>query len=224
MGIFNEHYFHKSSRQYKAVMMKIMSDLKIHTEGKLVQIPLTNMGGKRDQTQQGVNGTYPRATIKFDGYQKSQERQLHKNNRSLVLHDKSGSQKQRVAMDFLFTYSVRCKKQSDVEQLVEQIVPAFEPSVDFKFYDNADLKNHQNIKIKLESFETPDNWEGDGEEPDYYDAAFTFRLAGYLYRASSGTGVIESVHVDLTICNGTEFDDSTDEFIEDWVVVTMEDL
>ncbi|QZI90459.1 hypothetical protein MYOV003v1_p0135 [Vibrio phage 207E48.1] len=202
MGLFTKHFYHKTTRTYTAVLTAIMSELQVNTENKLVQIPITPLGGTRDKPDgiSPTNGVYPRGTLAFVGYVPEDERQLSNNQHRHRTSDNTSTQLMRMPMGYQFRVAYRFKKADEAYQVIEQVVPAFSPSLDFRWEDNADLGNHQNLKVKLDSFEIDDNWEGDSEEPDYHDVSFTFTLSGHLYRRTSKTSsIINSVDIDLAV-------------------------
>ncbi|CAL9978823.1 tail sheath stabilizer [Vibrio phage D528] len=202
MSLFKNHYYHRTTRTYAAVLFSIFSELKIKTENKVVEIPLTPLSGNRGKPegQSPTNGVYPRGTIGFIGYVPDDSRQLNNNGGMVRSKDHKNSQVMRMPMGYQFKLSYRFKKSDDAYQVVEQVVPAFTPSLDFKWVDNKDLDNEQNVKVKLDSFDIDDNWEGAGEEPDYYDVTFTLTLNGHMYRHTrSGDSEIKTVVIDLAV-------------------------
>ncbi|CAM0001282.1 tail sheath stabilizer [Vibrio phage K469] len=223
MSLFKKHYYHKTTRSYGAVLMAIFSDLKVDTEGKLVEIPITPLTGIRDKSdgQSPTNGVYPRGTLGFESYVTDDERQLNNNQHRLRNEDMDKSQLMRVPMGYQFKVSYRFKKADEAYQVVEQVVPAFQPSLDFKWKDNNDLSNTQNVKVKLDSFEIEDNWEGSGDEPDYHDVTFIVTMSGYMYRrTTTGSDEIKHVVIDLATFPETLSDipvDMTDKS-HNWVV------
>ncbi|AUR97913.1 tail sheath stabilizer, partial [Vibrio phage 1.244.A._10N.261.54.C3] len=201
MSLFDKHYYHKSTRKYGHVLSLILSSMQVNTEGKLVQIPLSYVGGDRDKLdgQQITNGVMPRATLKFIRYEPSDDRQLT-NNQQRIKTTGNANQLMRIPMGFQFRMVAVCKKQDEQYQIFEQMIPAFTPSLDFKMVDNEDVNNQQNIKVTLESYDISDDWEGDGENHTHYNVEFTFTLHGYLYRRTiDNGGPIDKVYIDISV-------------------------
>lgn len=195
MSIFKRHYYHGSIQRYISLMVYLMQDMQVESEGSLRKVPLKYTGGEHRVPSESVNAL-PYATMVFNDNEGDDQRLLNKHENKLITSDIK--QNQRISNTFQFEYRVRCKKQDEAFQVLEQMLAAFTPSIDVAITDNATAKE-QNIKIKITSWSIDDTWEGDGEEPNYYDVTFTYDLMGYLYRMDSEPLVITGVDISRTV-------------------------
>lgn len=214
MSLFTRYYYHGSAELYTYVMACLFKDIKIYTEGKLVTIPISYFGGKHNTVEDvSKSRVLPRGLLKFEGIEKNPEGQLNKHGPRLRASTGLNAATQRVKNSFEFTVQFSCKHSVDAFQLIEQVVPAFDPTLDFEINETESFKIKQNIKVKLESYMISDNYEGDGEEASRHNVEFKFKLDGYLYRKPDIVGIIKTIHLHLTI------DDETGEVINDWIKV-----
>lgn len=179
MSVFKNYYYHGSIKRYISLMMYLFQDLQVVSEGKKRAIPMRYSGGEHRIPKESVNAL-PFATMVFTDNETDEIRLLNKHENKLITNQTK--QNQRVSNSFMFEYRVRCKKQDEAFQVLEQVLAAFTPSLDVSIGDNDEVATAQNIKIKITSWSIDDSWEGDSEEPNFYDVMFTFDLSGFLYR------------------------------------------
>lgn len=208
MSLFKRHYNHKSSEKYIKLMAYLMQDMQVETNGKLVGVPLYYTGGERRVEGRDV---LPRAGMKLVTVEPDPNRTFNR------YHNHHGSMNQRVACDFIVTYSARAKRHQEVYQILEQILGAFTPSIEVNVIDNDYLDNNQNIDIHLDSWIMDDDWLGEGEEPSYYDLEVTFRMKGYVYRAAPSGG--EGNIIKQIIVQQMELPDDAVNNVTDWIIV-----
>lgn len=196
MSIFKKHYYHGSIKRYIGLMLYLFQDLQVESEGKLRTVPVRYSGGEHRIPKESINAL-PFATMLFSDNETDEIRLLNKHENKLITTQTK--QNQRVPNSFMFEYRVRCKKQDEAFQVLEQVLAVFTPSLDVLISDNDEVATRQNIKIKITSWTIADNWEGDGEEPNYYDVLFTLDLSGYLYRQDASVVSISTVEINRTI-------------------------
>ena len=95
-----------------------------------------------------------------------------------------------------FTLYVMAKNSDDALQIVEQILPYFQPDYTITINDMADMGIKRDVPIILNSVSYEDNYQGDFTERRaiIYTLAFTAKF--YLYGPVTSAGVIKTVKVD----------------------------
>jgi len=201
-GPLETSYYNKRIIRYSRVLGGILSDLQVFTEGKTVRVPMEYLGGLRDQSLPTYQaGTLPVATLKFSGFEVDPEKVL---NRNIKVNYSGAIQRQRVPVLLDYEFCIRTKKQTEMFQIIEQILGEFYPTFDV-LVSNSDLNDiKENLKIIPSSYDFADSFEGTGDEPNFYDLTFMFRIQGaYFYSRTlndgDGGGVIHEVNISLGI-------------------------
>ena len=91
---------------------------------------------------------------------------------------------------------VMAKSGDDALQIIEQILPFFQPEYTITVNDNLDMKQKRDIPIVLTGIDYEDNYEGDftTRRAIVYTLSFTAKF--YLYGPVTSRSVIKSVQVD----------------------------
>ena len=91
---------------------------------------------------------------------------------------------------------VMAKQSDDALQIVEQILPFFQPDYTLTINDMADMGIKRDVPIILNSISYEDNYQGDFETRRalIYNLDFTAKF--YLYGPVTSAGVIKTVQVD----------------------------
>ena len=91
---------------------------------------------------------------------------------------------------------VMAKSGDDALQIIEQILPLFQPEYTITVNDNLDMKQKRDIPIVLTGIDYEDNYEGDftTRRAIIYTLSFTAKF--YLYGPVTSQSVIKSVQVD----------------------------
>ena len=91
---------------------------------------------------------------------------------------------------------VMAKSGDDALQIIEQILPFFQPEYTITVNDNLDMKQKRDVPIVLSGIDYEDNYEGDftTRRAIIYTLSFTAKF--YLYGPVTSQSVIKSVQVD----------------------------
>ena len=91
---------------------------------------------------------------------------------------------------------VMAKSGDDALQIIEQILPFFQPEYTITVNDNLDMKQKRDVPIVLTGIDYEDNYEGDftTRRAIIYTLSFTAKF--YLYGPVTSQSVIKSVQVD----------------------------
>ncbi len=109
---------------------------------------------------------------------------------------KMDSQYMPVPYNIDFSLFVMAKSGDDALQIIEQILPFFQPEYTITVNDNLDMKSKRDIPIVLTGLDYEDNYEGDfvTRRAIIYTLSFTAKF--YLYGPVTSQSVIKQVQVD----------------------------
>ena len=95
-----------------------------------------------------------------------------------------------------FTLFVMAKNSDDALQIVEQILPYFQPDYTITLNDMSDMGIKRDVPIVLGSVSYEDNYQGNFEERRAIIYTLTFTAKFYLYGPVTKQSIIKSVQVD----------------------------
>ena len=95
-----------------------------------------------------------------------------------------------------FTLFVMAKNSDDALQIVEQILPYFQPDYTVTINDMSDMGIKRDVPIVLGSVSYEDNYQGNFEERRAIIYTLTFTAKFYLYAPVTSDKVIKTVQVD----------------------------
>ena len=95
-----------------------------------------------------------------------------------------------------FALSIMSKNSDDGLQILEQILPYFQPDYTVTINDNVAMDSKRDIPIILNSISYEDSYEGDyaSRRSIIYNLAFTLKF--YLYGPVTSSSIIKTVQVD----------------------------
>ena len=95
-----------------------------------------------------------------------------------------------------FTLYVMAKNSDDALQIIEQILPYFQPDYTITLNDMSDMGIKRDVPIILSSVSYEDNYQGNFEERRAIIYTLTFTAKFYLYGPVTSDKVIKTVQVD----------------------------
>jgi hypothetical protein len=110
--------------------------------------------------------------------------------------NKLDSQYMPVPYNIEFTLYAMAKNSDDALQIVEQILPYFQPDYTLTVNDMADMGIKRDVPIILNSVSYEDNYQGDFTERRAIIYTMTFTAKFYLYGPVTSSSVIKTVQVD----------------------------
>lgn len=127
--------------------------------------------------------------------------------------------------DFQFEVRIATKNMNDMLQIVEQIIPYFQPSFNLVINDIPELNIQRDVKCVFGGIQMQDNYEGNFDENRILEWSLSFVVKGYLYPPVENGDIIRkvlaSVYNDVELTNKdvlitTEVNPSTAGFNDDW--------
>lgn len=188
---------HNTILKYIATMKSFFNDLTVtHKDdrGRLItkNIPITY--GRRekalvsddyseDQMLTGNTRVLPCGNITLDAFQVATDRQTNKNRITKfgTKGDKVLYAYNSVPYDFIFTITIRTRGAAEAYQIVEQVAPMFNPTVNLDIWDSLYKEAPTRVAITLDGL--------DVEEPTFEDTSVNIHvvtisctLRGWLYQ------------------------------------------
>ena len=208
-------YYHETIRKVVVAFGTMFNNISLvrkDSDGKVVQsmkVPLAygpkqkflvRLAEDPDLTKQ-VAVTLPRIGFEINGLSYDPSRKL--NRIQQFKKTKSGTQGKSLETQFMpvpynvgFELYVLAKNSDDALQIVEQILPYFQPDYTLTINDMADMGIKRDVPIVLNSISYEDDYEGDftARRSLIYTLSFTAKF--YLYGPVTSQSIIKTVQVD----------------------------
>ena len=231
MAILESHFYHGTIKLYTSIIGTLFDNIKIvRSDGKTIKVPLSYAGQQKQNTRLDQNEDpndvrykmrLPRISYLLTGFEKDDSRATNKMH---VLQEQNvdrqasnglSVQMNRVPYNFNYDVMIKTKHIDDMLQIIEQIVPYFNPSIKVVVKDNPDLDSETTINISLLSNSFQDQFEGAFEEGRVIETVISFSLEGYLYTNTSDSGIIKTVYINYYDLLDPDTILETDVFTED---------
>ena len=217
--MFGEHFYHKKIRNTVIAFGTIFNNVNIKrldSSGNPVQnikVPLSYSPKEkflaRLDAQQDLTGddskvaiTLPRMSFEVTGYSYDGSRKLNKNQKITKVTtnadtSKMNSQYMPVPYDVNFGLSVYVANSDDGLQIIEQILPYFQPDYTVTMIESSTMDTKRDIPIVLNSVDYEDSYTGSltSSRRIIYTLSFTAKI--YLFGPISTSAVIKTVSADL---------------------------
>ena len=219
--MFGQHFYHKSIRNTVIAFGTILNNINIkRTDSsgnplQTVRVPLSYAPKEKfiarlDQNanltgdDSSVAITLPRMSFDVTGYAYDGSRKLNKNQKYSVAKNTSGDEKRvysqysPVPYDVNFELNVFTATSDDGLQVIEQILPYFQPDYTVTMIIDKDyMDTKRDIPFVLESVDYEDSYTGSltSLRRIIYSLKFTAKI--YLYGPISQSAVIKKVSADL---------------------------
>ena len=201
--MLGQYWYHGLVRKYVAVFGTLFNDIYVKRRNssddviETIKVPLaygpkqkflTRISGDPNLDKK-VGMQLPRMGFDMTSMSYSPERMLHPlHNRTAQYQGETGRVKSPVPYDFAFALNIYVKNADDGTQIVEQILPFFQP--DFTVTINAlpTMGIKIDLPIILGGVNVEDSYEGDFQSRRALIWTMDFTVRGYLYPNIKGKG------------------------------------
>jgi len=213
--MFGDHFYHATMRKSVAVFGTLFNNLKVvrkKADGSTInQIRVPLAYGPKDKylarldsstggdAQMGIK--LPRMAFEMTGLTLDQTQKLAKRNIISETHGSDITKKKTIkhytAYDIGMSLYILAKSQDDGLQIVEQILPYFQPeyNVTIKPVDGFNYK--QDVSVILGSVAIDDQYEGDFTERRVLIYQLDFVMKMKFFGPTGDTGIIREVNLDF---------------------------
>jgi len=217
--MFGQHFYHKQIRNTVIAFGTIFNNINIKrldSSGNPLQnikVPLSYSPKEkfiaRLEQQSSLTGsdssvaiTLPRMAFDITGYTYDASRKLNKNQkRGAVTTNadttKLNTQFSPVPYDISFELNVFTSNADDGLQIIEQILPYFQPDYTVTMIESRTMDTKRDIPFILESVDYSDSYAGDLTTTRRIEYTLNFTAKIYLYGPISTSAIIKKVSVDL---------------------------
>ena len=192
-----EYFYNEILRSCIIGFGSLFNDIEVHHTNdngtqSVIQVPIaygpTQKFLARMQQEANLNRpvqmTLPRMSFEFTSLQYDPTRKTTK-NQSFLTTTPDGSQVKRtyapVPYNMGFTLSIYTKLNDDMLQVIEQILPYFQPHYNLSIKFLGNLNEIRDIPVNLDSINMDDDYEGNFETRRALIYTLTFTLKTYLY-------------------------------------------
>ena len=211
-------YYHGAIRKTIVAFGRLFSDIKIereNTDGTIAQtvaVPLAYAPKEKwivriDSDPGLTNNTYtslPRLSFEITGYEYDSSRKTNKMQKILCTDNTTSTNPIRRSVFAPAPYNVNIslyiltKTQEDAMQILEQILPVFNPEYTLSVNAIPDMEVVQDIPVILNSVSAEDNYDGQFTERRFVVHTLTFTLKTNIYGPVQDQGVITTVNANVT--------------------------
>lgn len=189
-------FHHGTIRKYTAAILDLFNDFEIQYENSLGEviskpIPLRYISREKAKlfdeytTEQLLSGNYsilPRASLALQTLAKVDSRVTNKNTKINQYKTDALIEYSFNSVPYEFTYEivVQCRGMNEATQIIEQVAPKFNPTVNIDVWDAANLSEPTRIPVRLTDIQLESE---DYEEisSNIFSVTFSLSLMGNLY-------------------------------------------
>jgi hypothetical protein len=212
-------YYHGAIRKTIIAFGRLFSDIKIARQGndgnvaQTVAVPLAYAPKEKwlvrvDSDPTLTNNVYtslPRLSFEITGYHYDSSRKTNKMNQ-ITCKDATTNASPTAKTVFApapynidISLYVLTKTQEDAMQIVEQILPIFNPEYTLSINAVPEMEIVQDIPVILNSITVEDNYDGSFQERRFVVHTLTFTLKTNIYGPVSENGVILTTNANISI-------------------------
>ena len=217
--MFGDHFYHKKIRNTVIAFGTIFNNVNIKrldSSGNPIQnikVPLSYSPKEkflaRLDAQQDLTGddskvaiTLPRMSFEVTGYSYDGGRKLNKNQKITKVTTnadttKMNSQYMPVPYDVSFSLSVYVANSDDGLQIIEQILPYFQPDYTVTMIEDRTMDTKRDIPFVLNNVDYEDSYTGTLTTSRRIIYTLTFTAKIYMYGPISQSAIIKKVSADL---------------------------
>ena len=189
----SEYFYNEILRRTIIAFGTLFNGITIKQEGSDIRVPLAygptqKFLARLTQTpdlNKATAITLPRMSFEFTGLTYDPSRKVTTTQQFVVKDPTDGTESKKAYMpvpyNMQFELAVMCKLNDDALQIVEQILPYFQPSYNLTVNLVGSIKEKRDIPIVLENITMQDDYEGDFESRRVLMYTLRFTAKTYLF-------------------------------------------
>lgn len=201
--------FHDTILKYIALIQSVFNGLRIshiddHNRVITKNIPMiygrsekAAIANKYSEKQLITGNTHviPYGFISLDAFSKADDRSTNKNRIVKVADDKYSYNS--VPYDFVFSIDIRCRGDSEAYQIVEQVAPMFNPTLNLDVWDSLYKGQSTRVAVTLDGIDvTLPEYEESSD--NIYEVSISCTLRGWIYSPVYSASAIHDVFLNIT--------------------------
>ena len=214
-----EYFYNEIFRKTIIAFGTLFNDITIKQEDSTVKVPLaygpTQKFLARLEESPDLNKrtslTLPRMSFEFTGLTYDSSRKVTTTQQITVKDPNDGSTTKKAYMpvpySMQFELSIMTKLNDDALQIVEQILPYFQPSYNLTVNLLSTIGEKRDVPVVLDNVSFTDDYEGDFSERRALIYTLTFTAKTYLFGPvpSASGGIIKKATIDYSTRKGKDF-------------------
>ena len=207
--MFGTHFYHETIKRSVSVFGTLFNNISIKRPGgEMMKVPLAYGPRQRwiarlqstlDPTAKAIAITLPRMGFELTAIEYDSTRKLTKKTQFKTV-DSTNPQKMKyqyapVPYNFGFTLSILVKNTDDGLQIVEQILPYFQPDYTVTINTVPSMGDKRDVPIILTSVSQEDTYDGDFETRQSLSYTLEFTMKNYIYGPVTDSEVIRTAKV-----------------------------
>jgi len=212
-------YYHGAIRKTIVAFGRLFSDIKIARQGndgaiaQTISVPLAYAPKEKwlvrvDSDPNLSNNTYislPRISFEVTGYHYDASRKTNKMNKIVCKDATSNANPNKKSVFSPAPYNIDIslyiltKTQEDAAQIVEQILPIFNPEYTLSINAVPEMEIVQDIPVILNGVTVEDNYDGSFQERRFVVHTITFTIKTNIYGPVTNQGVIMTSMANVSI-------------------------
>ena len=222
--MLGNHFYHSTIKRAVSVFGTLFNNITIErSDGKIIPVPLAygprsrwiaRLQSTLDPTAKAIAITLPRMGFELTSIEYDSTRKLTKKTQFRAA-DATNPQKMKyqyapVPYNLGFTLSVLVKNTDDGLQIIEQIMPYFQPDYTVTINTIPDMGDKRDVPIILQGISQEDTYEGDLETRQVLTYSLEFIMKNYIYGPVTKSEVIRTAKVRTYLEPGSGEISSTD--------------
>lgn len=210
------HFYNKSIRKYVVLLTQLFSNIEVYRERGNIRVPITYASKERfiaklnhmdtENKVARIETILPRISVYMTNMTYDATRKTNVSNRASQraiggIRPKLNTQFNAVPYDFEFEVGVYARNQDDMFQIIEQILPYFQPHFVCKIKEldtNEVVIDNRDIPILIEAVTPQEDYEGDAGERRRIEWIMQIRMKGWLYPATNEQfGEIRTIYINF---------------------------
>ena len=229
----NDIFYHSITRKTIVAFGSLFSDIKIKrenadkTETQTIDVPIAYAPKEKwlvriEQDPTLTNHTYitlPRLSFEITSFNYDATRKTNRNNYITCSNEDGSMNKTYAPVPYNIDISLYAltKTQEDGLQIIEQILPFFNPDFTMSIKAIPDSNIITDVPIILNSLDVNDEYDGDFSTRRFVTYTMNFTLKTYMFGPVTQQGVINKVFVNTEYANlSMDGDTSTGETVHIW--------
>lgn len=205
------YFFNHTTRNILVAFMTLFNDIKVKryddngAVSKTLEVPIKfgplskyYMSREEDGSLKRYYIQYPTMAVTVNGFNYSTERAVStRQNRLLKNPDVKDAWINNLMpspWDVEFTLYIKTESFSDFTQIIEQIIPFFNPSINLRVKEFNTVNLERDIRVTLGGLNPEFTEEVEEESKRYISGQLTFTADAWFYKPISDAKVIETIH------------------------------
>lgn len=216
------HFYHQTTKSFIVAFGSLFNNISIekyHADGSKAQtyeVPidfapknkwLTMISERPDYTTNQVQMTLPRLSFEITSMRPNMSRKIGFNGTYSMGHLNAGGSTKiynPVPYDLTVNLYAITKDNEDMLQIIEQIIPFFQPTLVLNINLLPEFNIFKDIPISLMSVDTEDSYNGSVEDQRFINTTFTFNVPLYYFGPiADKSSIIKETIVNMTTDQGS---------------------